>query len=291
MNAEKYDQLFQEAGSKDCWLTFLARGNQCLKEKRLEDAIEAYYLAYQRRNFDNKEGENIDKASEDLKWRLDMLGCVRSGNKFFDKRDLTQAKEYYQQADEMSAGESDADIWGIIYDVRCKIRKIDEIQHRRMEVFLSYAHKDMKHKVNGEIIDYARELARFFKALSHTKKIKYWDDKEIRAGEKWNEVIHEALSRAKVIVMMVSNEYMASEYIWNYELGEIRTALDEGATILWLLISHCDYEEIAMSEWQAILPLDQYLVQYTERLQRDKLYTKLIEQVKKIFQESMLTEE
>jgi internalin A len=119
--------------------------------------------------------------------------------------------------------------------------------------------------------------------LERTTQIKWWDDTKIKSGDKWDEKIKEALSKAKVIVLMVSANFFASDYIWRDELPEILAAADaEGATILWLPVSFCAYEDTAIAKYQAITEPKEPIEGGNDS-ERNKAYTKLVRSVKELF--------
>jgi len=148
----------------------------------------------------------------------------------------------------------------------------------RTQVFISYAHADMQET------SYVNELRTHLKTLQRTREIEWWDDTKIKPGEKWDEKIQEALARAKVVVLMVSADFIASEYVWNKELPKIlEAAREEGATVLWLLVSACDYEDTDIAAYQAVTPPDRSLAMRRMRAERDEVYTALVKRIKEIF--------
>jgi len=146
----------------------------------------------------------------------------------------------------------------------------------RTEVFISYAHaeKDTARK---------EELKKHLSILKRIAKINIWDDEKIKAGEDWHDEIQEALSRAKVAVLLVSDNFFASDYIWRDELGPILQAhKDEGAEILWLLVSTCHYKKTAIAKIQCAHDPKHPLNSLSTE-ERDKVYTKLVERIEEIF--------
>jgi len=146
----------------------------------------------------------------------------------------------------------------------------------RTQVFISYARKD-------EV--YRDELLPHLKVLERTKKvIKWWDDTQIKPGEKWDDKIKEALVTAKVAVLLVSANFIASDYVWREELRPIlEAAKDEGATILWLPIKPCAYKSTEIAKYQAVTDPKIPLAKRSEA-ERDEVYTDLVEQIRGIFE-------
>ena len=48
--------------------------------------------------------------------------------------------------------------------------------------------------------------------------LKLWDDSQIRPGKKWKEEIGRALESAKVALMLVSDAFLASDFVVSKEL-------------------------------------------------------------------------
>jgi hypothetical protein len=88
----------------------------------------------------------------------------------------------------------------------------------RDKVFISYSHKDQ---------EWLAQLQTMMKPLVRSGAVLPWADTMIRTGADWHEQIQTALTTAKVGVMLVSSNFLASDFIADVELPALLTAAAE----------------------------------------------------------------
>ena len=115
---------------------------------------------------------------------------------------------------------------------------LDESFIRPQKVFISYSHDD---------IEYRRELQKYLITLKRENLIEIWQDEMIQVGSDWDETIRKNLKEADIIILLISQSFIASDYIYRVELQEALTKHQEKNTIFPILIKDCDYQHLATS--------------------------------------------
>lgn len=99
-------------------------------------------------------------------------------------------------------------------------RKSDQqAKKKQLKLFLSYAHEDETLK---------DELDKSLIALKRDERISVWQDKNIRGGDQWDDTIKEELRNADMILLLISTDFLNSNYIWNTELKYALQRQEEG---------------------------------------------------------------
>jgi hypothetical protein len=123
-------------------------------------------------------------------------------------------------------------------------------------------------------------------SLANYCGIDTWTDKRIREGARWRDEIRHALQQARVAVLLITANYLASEFIKNDELQPLLEAADAGGTtIIPLIISPSLFEETPLSKFQAIGDPEFPLLRKSKGVQEATL-TDLAMRVKRIVEAS-----
>lgn len=113
-----------------------------------------------------------------------------------------------------------------------------------VEIFYSYAHEDEQ---------YREELVKHLAALQRQGIVSGWHDREIRAGREWAQEIDEHLNRASVIVLLVSSDFLASDYIFDVELKRALARHDANeARVIPIILRPCDWQSTPLARLQAV---------------------------------------
>ncbi|MEM9387444.1 MAG: toll/interleukin-1 receptor domain-containing protein [Pseudomonadota bacterium] len=115
-----------------------------------------------------------------------------------------------------------------------------------MDVFISYSHKDREWK---------DRIVSFLEGLRRQGYLEYrtWSDEEIRPGQEWPAVIRHAIDRAKVAILLLSADFLASEFINETEIEALLKRREEGHLDLVPVVARpCPWQLI---DWLAKIQL------------------------------------
>lgn len=123
---------------------------------------------------------------------------------------------------------------------------------QRTQLFVSYSHHDAP---------WLERLQVHLRPLARSNTIELWDDTRIQPGARWQDEIARAVARAKIAVLLVSADFLASDYVVEQELPRLlASARDNGAVILPVIVSASAFGRTeVLKEFQAVNKLSEPL--------------------------------
>lgn len=130
------------------------------------------------------------------------------------------------------------------------------------QVFVSYSHQD-------EV--WLKRLQIHLKPLVR-EGMTIWDDTKIKPGSRWQDEIHQAIATAKVAVLLISADFLASDYISEKELPPLlEAAKEDGAVVLPIIVSPSRFPKTALAQFQAVNSPDKPLIKLSPGEQEEIL--------------------
>jgi hypothetical protein len=111
-------------------------------------------------------------------------------------------------------------------------------------IFVSYCHADDAWKKRFEIIS---------KPLSDLEHIEFWSDKKLKAGE-WKPQLEAAMKGAIACVLLVSDNFLASNFVRTIELPYLLEAYEKRVLmVFWAYLEPCDIKRFpSITRFQAM---------------------------------------
>lgn len=132
------------------------------------------------------------------------------------------------------------------------------------KVFLSYAHADEK---------LMNELKKHLAALRRQSIISTWHDRDITAGSEWAGEISQELENADVILLLISADFLSSDYCWDVEMKRAMERHNEGtAVVIPIFLRPCDWKGAIFGKLQG-LPTDAQPVISSAWSSQDEAFT------------------
>jgi internalin A len=122
--------------------------------------------------------------------------------------------------------------------------ELAEMREEPIRVFISYAHKDERFRL---------ALEPHLKLLQRQRLIATWHDRLIKPGTTWADVIDANLERAKIILLLVSADFIASDYCWEIEMKRALERHEKGeARVIPVIIRAAKWDTAPFAKLQAL---------------------------------------
>jgi internalin A len=140
-----------------------------------------------------------------------------------------------------------------------------------VRLFYSYSHRDETLR---------NELETHLKLLQRQRLIKPWHDRKIEAGDEWKRKIDDNLERADIILLLVSADFIASDYCYENEMTRALERHDKGeARVIPVVVRDVDWADAPFGELQALPKDSKAVMLWTDK---DSAWRSVAEGIKKV---------
>lgn len=111
-------------------------------------------------------------------------------------------------------------------------------------IFIAYSHKDKR---------FLKELRIHLAPYVRSGAVNAWDDTMIPLGAEWRQEITNALHSAKVAILLISPDFLASDFIARKEIPPLLKLVEqEGLKILPVILRPCAFLDTELAHFQAV---------------------------------------
>ncbi len=152
------------------------------------------------------------------------------------------------------------------------------VRRRKIKVFISYSYVDE---------NFLHEFASHLSPLLKQGIINVWSERSIEAGDEWGYEIKSSLDDADIIILLISADFMASDYCYG---REFRRAMEKSDTrearVIPILVRPTDFAISPLAKLQ-ILPDN--LLPVVQWENREAAFVSIIKEIRKVIDEITVT--
>jgi TIR domain len=139
-----------------------------------------------------------------------------------------------------------------------------------IDVFISYTHADRELK---------DKITKHLSGLRNNGEINDWFDGDIIAGTEWETQITDHLNNAQIILLLISDEFLASKFCYHTEMKRALARHDAGeAKVIPIILRPCDWKKTPFGKLQALPTSGKAITHWRIR---DDAYMDIVRGIKK----------
>jgi TIR domain len=208
---------------------------------------------------------------EDKTWNVGISDSV------LDYQDLASINEYFERREERKKAyqASRTQSFPLQRDQHTILGLI-EPPPEGLKIFFCYAHED------ETLLD---QLKRHLTPLQRQGIIDVWYDRDISAGIEWEKEINKHLNTANIILLLISPDFISSEYCYSVEMKRALERHQWGeACVIPIILRHVHWQVKSLYMLQA-LPKDALPVISSAWHSSDEAFFNVVEGILKVFAE------
>jgi TIR domain len=149
--------------------------------------------------------------------------------------------------------------------------QVGSVSTSRAQIFVCYSHEDAK---------WFKRLQVHLKPLEQQDLIELWDYAKIAVGTKWKEELQTVIQSSTMALLIVSANFLASDFIANHELPELLLRAEtKGVTIMPIVVTPCGFKDSEIGEFQSINPPSKALSTMRSS-EQDEIFVKLVNAIR-----------
>ncbi|WP_052707039.1 TIR domain-containing protein [Teredinibacter turnerae] len=155
---------------------------------------------------------------------------------------------------------------------------VDKKQNKGNKIFISYSHRDKT---------YLDRLMTHLRPLQKQGLIDAWADTRLQAGDKWKKEIENALKDSRVAILLISADFLASDFIIDNELPPLlQRAENKGTTIIPVILKPCRFlRDRNLREFHSVNIPDEPISIMNEN-ERELTYDTVAQRIEDLFDEA-----
>jgi hypothetical protein len=148
---------------------------------------------------------------------------------------------------------------------------VQDMEDESIKLFFSYSHKD-------EILRH--ELVNHLRILTREGVISSWDDRKVLPGDEWDHQIHAQLRGADIVLLLISVDFIASDYCNDVEVRIALQRHEEGdVCVIPIILRAVDWTRAPFSKLQALPTNGKPVTSYADR---DEAFLDVAQGIRKV---------
>jgi hypothetical protein len=127
--------------------------------------------------------------------------------------------------------------------------------YKHIEVFYAYAPEDQS---------WVQELEKHLRLLQRQGLISTWHPRLIAAGEDWQHVTDSHFRKASIILLLISPDFLASDYCYSYEMKQaLGREREKGVCVIPILLRPVDWQRAPFAHLSPLPSDATFLTEWT----------------------------
>lgn len=148
---------------------------------------------------------------------------------------------------------------------------VEATKPAKPSLFISYSHQDEPWK---------DLLVKYLKVLENQGLIVCWEDRRIQGGEDWAQQIEQAATQAQMAIFLISDDFLASEFIIQKEVPPFLKRRASGELIVFpIIIKECFWSLIDWLKPIQVRPKDGKPLAAFDETTRDNIIRDIVKEI------------